>query len=83
MTDTIKTPADVQYILRHYTGDRDLVVEALPDPAHPSAWAARDQQGHQYIVHGFDLETVEEVQFTQWPPTSRSAGYRRRRASPW
>ena len=63
--------------IRLYTLDPDLVVEAVPDPVHDLSWAARDQHGQEYLVHGFDPLTVEEVQFTQWPPTSRSAGYRR------
>ncbi len=46
-------------------------IECIPDPQVEGVWAVR-VEGYEFLVHVNG--DVEEVQFTEWPPTTSWAG---------
>lgn len=59
--------------LSQYTGRKIKAkdVQVFADPNVPDVYAVRVREDEHYLLHGFNVEGVEEVMFSTWPPRSR------------
>lgn len=68
----------IQELLEKYTGKKMTKVEVMADPQVHGVWAAKAWWGsgkramvQEFMLNVFEGEdSIEEMEFTTWPPTS-------------